>query len=270
MVKELRHYASEAVACCYQLAHAAAQISIRPTTPQHAMKTQKILLLTALLVSQAMAASAAPRPGTGGRRPSGPPPVPPELLAQYDTDGDGTLSETEKAAMKADMEAKRQELIAKFDTDGDGVLNAAERAAAHAAMQAAKLEALKAKFVSLDTDASGGLSLAEFTAGAPTGATAAQILQRFTAMDANKDSSLSVDEFTTKPARPISEQVKAKFASLDTDTSGGLSLTEFTAGAPRGATAAQIQAAYTRADKNGDSSVTLEEFAAATPPPRKR
>ena len=172
--------------------------------------------------------------------------------------------------MKADMEAKRQELIAKYDTDGDGVLNAAERAAAHAAMQAAKLEELKAKFVALDTDASGGLSLAEFTAGAPTGATEAQILQRFTAMDANKDSALSVDEFTTKPKRPIPQQLKDKFATLDADTSGALSLTEFTAGAPRGATAAQIQAAFTRADKNGDAAVTLEEFAAAAPPPPRR
>jgi Ca2+-binding EF-hand superfamily protein len=228
------------------------------------MKPNKILLVTALVLSTSALAFSAPAKG----KPSGPP-VPPEILAKYDTDGDGKLSETEKAAMKADLEAKRQALIAKYDTNGDGVLDATERAAAEAAIQAERLAAQKAKFVTLDTDTSGGLSLAEFTAGAPTGATAAKIAAAFARLDTNKDSSLSVDEFTAKPAKPTPPDVAAKFASLDTDLSGGLSLAEFTSGAPKGATAAQIQSAFTKVDADADGSITLTEFSAAPPPPAK-
>ena len=191
-------------------------------------------------------------------------------LAQYDTDGDGTLSETEKAAMKADQEARRAELIAKYDTDGDGVLNATERAAAQAAIQAAKLEELKAKFVTLDTDSSGGLTLEEFTVGAPASATAEQVASRFAKLDADADSLLSVDEFTAKPAKPTPPSVTTKFTALDADLSGGLSLTEFTAGAPKGAKAAQIQAAFTKIDADADGSITLTEYTTATPPVKPR
>ena len=89
------------------------------------MKANSILITTLLLLGTSMLATAAPK-GGGKGKPQGPPPVPPEILALYDTDGDGKLSETEKAAMKADQEARRAELIAKYDTDGDGKLSAAE------------------------------------------------------------------------------------------------------------------------------------------------
>ncbi len=226
------------------------------------MKPNKILLVTALVLSTSAFAFSASTTG----KPKAPP-VPPEILAKYDTDCDGKLSDSEKAAMKADLEAKRQELIAKYDTNGDGVLDATERAAAEAAIQAERLAAQTAKFATLDTDTSGGLSLAEFTAGAPTGATASKIAATFKRLDTNKDNSLSLAEFTTKPAKPTPPDVAAKFTSLDTDLSGGLSLAEFTAGAPKGATAAQIQAAFTKVDADADGSITLTEFSAAPPPP---
>ena len=60
------------------------------------------------------------------------------LQGKYDKDGDGKLSETEKAARRTDMEAKRKETIAKFDKDGDGRLNPEERQAAKAARKAEK------------------------------------------------------------------------------------------------------------------------------------
>ena len=53
------------------------------------------------------------------------------MMAKYDADGDGELSETER---KAAHEARRAEVLAKFDADGDGELNEAERKAARAEM----------------------------------------------------------------------------------------------------------------------------------------
>jgi hypothetical protein len=47
------------------------------------------------------------------------------MLKRFDADGDGVLSDTDKAAMAA----ARKEMITKYDTDGDGVLSETERAA---------------------------------------------------------------------------------------------------------------------------------------------
>lgn len=48
------------------------------------------------------------------------------MMEQYDTDGDGTLSEEERTAM---MEAMRARQLERFDTDGDGEISEEERAA---------------------------------------------------------------------------------------------------------------------------------------------
>jgi len=53
--------------------------------------------------------------------------IPKEILAKYDTNGDGKLDETELAKLRLD---KANEFIAKNDKDGDGKLNAEELAAA--------------------------------------------------------------------------------------------------------------------------------------------
>ena len=76
-----------------------------------------------------------------------------QILEKYDADGNGELSESERAALKADREQmqgdqksgkrggpsgerpSREEMIKKFDADGDGQLNEAERTAAREAMQ---------------------------------------------------------------------------------------------------------------------------------------
>jgi Ca2+-binding EF-hand superfamily protein len=67
-------------------------------------------------------------------------PLPPELVAEYDADGDGTLNEAERGVareqMKTKAQAKRAELVARFDADGDGELNQTERRAAAEAMRA--------------------------------------------------------------------------------------------------------------------------------------
>jgi Ca2+-binding EF-hand superfamily protein len=165
------------------------------------MKTNSFFATTALVLGTSMLALSAPQSGGKGK-PQGPPPLPPEVLAKYDTNHDGKLSDAEKAAMKADLEAKRKELIAKYDTNGDGVLDEKERAAMKADLDALRLAEQTAKFLSLDTDGVTGLSLAEFTAGAPKDATPERIKAAFDHLDANKDGSISLTEFTAKPKPP--------------------------------------------------------------------
>jgi len=53
-----------------------------------------------------------------------------EMLAKYDADKDGSLSDTEKATMR---EQRKKEMIAKFDKDGDGKVSPEEREAGKAA-----------------------------------------------------------------------------------------------------------------------------------------
>jgi len=65
-----------------------------------------------------------------------------EILAKFDTDGDGELSETEKAAAKAFKEANKgsrpskEEMLETYDTDGDGELSSDEKKAMREAIKA--------------------------------------------------------------------------------------------------------------------------------------
>lgn len=79
-----------------------------------------------------------------------------------DRNGDGTVSEQEKAQHHAEMKAKRQEMkqqmLAKFDSNRDGQLDQNER-------QIMKDTFAAEAFKRLDTDGNGSISLAEFKAG---------------------------------------------------------------------------------------------------------
>lgn len=89
-----------------------------------------------------------------GPRGKGGPKLPAEVIAKFDTDGDGKLTGDErKAAMEAGkekMKERRAAMLAKFDTDGDGELSKEEREAARAAFVA-----------KYDTDGDGKLSKEE-------------------------------------------------------------------------------------------------------------
>lgn len=120
----------------------------------------KLLIATATLALAGTAAifaddstpPAAPS-DTAGRPPhraGGRPPLPPEILAKYDVNKDGKLDETERAALKADVDAGKvslpkhgpggpggpggkgrpvpPEVLAKYDANKDGKIDATERA----------------------------------------------------------------------------------------------------------------------------------------------
>jgi hypothetical protein len=79
------------------------------------------------------------------------------MLHKADTDGDGRLSEDERAAAKAKFQENRKEFVAKHDTDGDGKLNETERAAAREQITA-RLKEARDRF---DTDGDGKLDETE-------------------------------------------------------------------------------------------------------------
>ena len=117
----------------------------------------KITLFTISLLFSGFCLSAKPEKG---KKSGGPPedrPSREEMLKKFDTDGDGKLSDDEKAEARKTMMAKRKMppfLVKKFDKDGDGELNEEEKAEAHKAMAARKKEALE-KF---DKDGDGKLN----------------------------------------------------------------------------------------------------------------
>ena len=77
-------------------------------------------LITLSLVSFAVAEESSGKKGGKKGKPSKE-----EMLKKFDKDGDGKLSEDEKAA----AQAARAKKIAQYDTDGDGKLSDAERQA---------------------------------------------------------------------------------------------------------------------------------------------
>jgi len=85
-----------------------------------------------------------------------------DMAKTCDKDGDGKVSEAEKAEAKTGCEARKaaheKELLAKFDKDGDGKLNDAEKEAAHDVRKAEHHAAMIAKY---DKDGDGQLNDAE-------------------------------------------------------------------------------------------------------------
>ncbi len=120
-----------------------------------------LIALSALFIAPVMAddtaaPATAPATSTEEAGPKGPrgkgkmtPEMRKKMLERFDKDGDGKLSEEERAARKAAREARggkgkggegrgqgagmRKQMIEKFDKDGDGKLNEEERTAAKAA-----------------------------------------------------------------------------------------------------------------------------------------
>ena len=92
------------------------------------MKTVfNIIITSAALV--AIAGAQAPEKPKFDRK--GPPGLPPDIIARFDKDGDGKLSEEEAETARATMRSeKEKKMLERFDKDGDGVLSKEEKEAA--------------------------------------------------------------------------------------------------------------------------------------------
>ncbi len=157
---------------------------------------------------------------------------------------------------------------------------------AQALLQQLQQQRTQQLFQKTDADSNGLLSLDEFKAGAPkgasSGANAPSLEDVFSKIDSNSDGSVSQDELTADvasrgggqpPAGRLSGQTSFDltklFESTDTDSNGSLSLDEFKAGAPKGAS--DIEALFGEADVDGDEALSEDELSAAVakkgPPP---
>jgi hypothetical protein len=104
-----------------------------------------------------------------------------EMMKRADRDGDGVISDEERAAMRAAMRGQggpgsggqgkmnRQQILERFDTDGDGQISAEEREAARASMVgrgpgSGRPDRAEMKSM-LDTDGDGMVSDEERAAG---------------------------------------------------------------------------------------------------------
>lgn len=116
------------------------------------MKT-KSLIAMGILAGSCIAAQAQDKPQRPGRQ--GPPP---QVIKEFDKDGNGQLSEEERTTMRetlqSRMQERRKEMLEKFDADKDGKLSPEELSKAR---DAQKAEMLK----KYDKDGDGELSAEE-------------------------------------------------------------------------------------------------------------
>jgi Ca2+-binding EF-hand superfamily protein len=124
-----------------------------------------------------------------------------ELLKRADKDGDGKISKEELAGVKPQGAGPVPDaLFSKIDTNGDGSIDESENAAAvqhmqwgqrghHRGMSAMKL------FEEADTDKDGKISKSDFQAALGKSADSAATDQVFDAMDTNQDGFVSAAEY---------------------------------------------------------------------------
>jgi Ca2+-binding EF-hand superfamily protein len=186
------------------------------------MKTKTVCLLAWLALGVGMSAAESPEPpsgGHGGGWASGRK----RMMEALDKDGDGQVSDEEKAvareAWRARREAWRKEHLAKHDQDGDGQISQEERAAA---WQARRAEMRKKMFAELDLDGDGQVSGAEI----------AERLERMTEAwgTLSKGESRLTDEEKDAMSESVARWIDEMVARFDADGDGRVSEAEVETG----------------------------------------
>ena len=135
-----------------------------------------------------------------------------EVFESLDKDQDGTLTPAEFKTLKYKKGCDYIKKTTMLDKDKDGLITAEEWGAC------------PEKFKALDADQDGKISMAEVTSShkayckACKPAQADWVIAKFDILDANKDSSISADEWT---------KGEESFKQLDKDQDGSISLDEF-------------------------------------------
>jgi hypothetical protein len=139
------------------------------------MKMNPIVLSVLLIAAGSVAAYAKPGADKDGHKNrQGPPsdgeprPSREEVMNRFDADGDGTLNEAEREAMREAMpkhghhgkpgRPSREEILERYDADGDGELNEEERAALREDREARREERRQQMLERFDADGDGELS----------------------------------------------------------------------------------------------------------------
>lgn len=185
-----------------------------------------------------------------------------DFMERFDVDGDGELSEEERAAIGAYFrEQRRERMLARmtdrFDADGDGELNDEERLAAEAELEARDIERRARMVERFDTDGDGQLSDAESQAarerfgrgrGGPGGGGGRggwdTMIQRY---DRDGDGDLNLDESYDAYLDQFDRRTQREFTRLyDANGDGGVDTGDFNTFLE------QYNAKEASADVNGD------------------
>ena len=156
------------------------------------------------------------------------------MFAKLDSNSDGVIDETDRAAHKAARAEKKAAKFAEADTDGDGELSASEMEAMHAAHMAERAERKSGHHAKMlekfDADGSGALSQEELKAAHEARkdyrsgkrhkrhSKHAKMHRMLKKADADGDNSVTRAEFDAA--------ADARFAKLDADGSGSVSKEE--------------------------------------------
>ena len=201
----------------------------------------------------------------------------PAVLAVYDLNDDGVLSQEERDAMRADRENRHQQLVKQWDTNGDDVISREERTAAQGALRQRREENRQYRFNEADTNADGFLTFQEFSAIPAVKRLAQEHPEApkaiFDGLDTNDDGLVSAEEFARQLRQDDRPPLEEQFRVADTNADGFLSLPEFSAMPPM-VELAKVnpdgpQQVFTRMDTNNDSLVSLPEFMAQPPCPER-
>jgi len=186
-----------------------------------------------------------PTPLTPLTRPVPPTRALPDALKPYDANEDGRLSREEYKAYVDDQRPDTPK--SQWDTDGDGTLSETEIEAARTAMREKLEERFLARFNEADTDGSGALDEGEFKATLPGDVSAERAAAAFDRLDANDDDQIGEDEFlrfsglpprpdaprppklrpdTSKPRPPVIPPLPGHLQAIDLDGNGILSRAE--------------------------------------------
>lgn len=122
-----------------------------------------------------------------------------------------------------------------------------------------------AKFEAADLDNDDALNLAEFTTTFSRGTRAGKILEKFAKADADKNDSVSLAEWTLYKDDSLPETENddtAKFNASDADRDGSLTFDEFATTLPGKRPRIEIRARFLKADSDDDDLVSLVEWTA--------
>ena len=201
----------------------------------------------------------------------------PAILAVYDLDGDGVLSQQERDAMRADRDARHDHWVKEWDTNADGVVSGQERDAARTNIQQRIETTRQDRFDEADTNSDGFLSFDEFSAIPPMVRLAEEHPGApkaiFDGLDANHDGQVDAEEFMQQLRQHDRMPLDQAFRVADTNADGSISLAEFSA-IPTMVELAKVnpngpQQCFIKLDTNADGQLSLEEFLAQPPCPER-
>ncbi|MES9996900.1 hypothetical protein [Desulfovibrio aminophilus] len=171
-----------------------------------------------------------------------------DMLDQYDTDGDGSLS-AEETGLSA-------EELAAYDTDGDGLLSSSEIQAGlkadHEAMMAEGDSALATQVLAdLDSDGDGSLNTEELGSDNP-----------LSAFDTDGDGQVSTEELLAGLKSQREDMAAQMGAPTQTSDPGETTTASTDAASGSGGSGGSSSSSTDEMDTNGDGTVSMEEFLA--------